>query len=140
MALTGRLSLASSGICCAVIAVYIAFAILQFNQIRAELERERITILAERVATPFEAAVRIGLPLASVHNAEAPLERARQLDPAIEAVFVLGPQGDVVRSVGKPEAGVAGAGIVGCCAIRGDYTASSPPGSRFGINPFRREK
>lgn len=103
MALTGRLALASSVICCAVIAVFIAFALLQFNQIRAELERERFAILAERVAAPFEAAARIGLPLSSVRNAGALLERARQLDQAIEAIFVLGPQGEVLRSIGVPQ-------------------------------------
>lgn len=102
MALTGRLALASSVICCAVVAVFIAFALLQFNQIRAELERERIAILAERVAAPFEAATRIGLPLSSVRNADALLERARQLDRSIEAIFVLSPQGEMLRSVGAP--------------------------------------
>jgi hypothetical protein len=105
LAVAGRLAATIFVVCCAVVAMFVALALLQFNQIRAELERERIAVLADRIAAPFEAAARIGLPLSSVRNADAVLERARQLDGAIEAIFVLGPQGEVLRSTSAAQVG-----------------------------------
>ena len=40
----------------AIIILLIGFSVLQFNRISAQLERERVTILGDRVAAPFEAA------------------------------------------------------------------------------------
>ncbi|WP_417733890.1 MFS transporter [Roseovarius sp.] len=81
---------------------FIALAVLQFNQINSELEREKVGILASRVAAPFEAAATIGLPLSSVRNASVLLERARQLDTAIEGVFLFGANGALLKSAASP--------------------------------------
>lgn len=81
---------------------FIALAVLQFNQINSEMEREKVGILASRVAAPFEAAATIGLPLSSVRNAGVLLERARQLDTAIEGVFLFGADGALLTSAASP--------------------------------------
>ncbi|MGR3323227.1 MAG: MFS transporter [Pseudooceanicola sp.] len=81
---------------------FIALAVLQFNQINSEMEREKVGILASRVAAPFEAAATIGLPLSSVRNAGVLLERARQLDTAIEGVFLFGSDGALLKSATSP--------------------------------------
>jgi len=77
---------------------FVALAVLQFNQINSELEREKINILAKRVAAPFEAAANIGLPLSSVRNTNVLLERSRQLDSAIEGAFLFGADGTPLAS------------------------------------------
>lgn len=89
------------------ILAFIALAVLQFNQINSEMTREKVGILANRVAAPFEAAATIGLPLSSVRNADVLLERARQLDTGIEGVFLFGADGTLVTSTGAP--GIDGA-------------------------------
>lgn len=82
------------------IVAFIALAVLQFNQINSEMAREKIGILAYRVAAPFEAAATIGLPLSSVRNADVLLERAHQMDKGIEGVFLFGANGTLITSAG----------------------------------------
>lgn len=77
---------------------FVALAVLQFNQINSELEREKINILAKRVAAPFEAAASIGLPFSSVRNTDVLLERSRQLDSAIKGAFLFGADGTLLAS------------------------------------------
>ncbi|MGD8351182.1 MAG: hypothetical protein PVI79_18190 [Gammaproteobacteria bacterium] len=84
----------------AVIVLFIGFSVLQFNRISAELERERVTVLGDRVAAPFEAAAGIGLPPSSVRNMDSILERARQMNEAIVSVHLLDSDGVVIRSAG----------------------------------------
>ena len=52
-----------------VIVLFIGFSVLQFNRISAQLELERVSVLGDRVAAPFEAAAGIGLPPSSVSSA-----------------------------------------------------------------------
>lgn len=82
------------------IVAFIALAVLQFNQINSEMAREKIGILAYRVAAPFEAAATIGLPLSSVRNVDVLLERAHQMDKGIEGVFLFGANGTLIKSAG----------------------------------------
>lgn len=96
----------------AVIILFIGFSVLQFNRISAQLERERVAVLGDRVAAPFEAAAGIGLPPSSVRNLESILERARQMNDAIVAVHLLGPDGAVIRSAGGEGDSVLDVGIL----------------------------
>lgn len=82
---------------------FIGLAVLQFAQINSELQREKIAILVDRVAAPFEAAATIGLPISSVRNADALVERARQLDNSIEGVFLLDANGTLVASASSAD-------------------------------------
>ena len=81
-----------------VLALFVGLAVLQFDSINSGLVGERLTVLAGRTAAPFEAAAKIGLPLSTVRNANALLERARQTDDAISAIHVFDEAGRIVHS------------------------------------------
>jgi hypothetical protein len=73
-------------------------AALQFNRIESNLIRGRLAVLATTVQAPFQSAVRLGLPLASVRSAAAILERPRITDPQIAAIHVFEPTGRIIHS------------------------------------------
>lgn len=87
-----------------VVILFIGFSVLQFNRISAQLERERVSVLGDRVAAPFEAAAGIGLPPSSVRNMQSILERAQQMNESIVSVHLLNPDGSIVRSAGGDKA------------------------------------
>ncbi len=98
MALFWRIWAAVTLVNFAVLAIFVTLATLQFGNINSGLVGERLLVLAERTAAPFKAAAKIGLPLSSVRNADALLERARQTDDAIQAVHVFDAGGQIVQS------------------------------------------
>jgi len=106
MALFFRIWTAVVAVALCVLALFVGLATLQFGSINASLVGERLQVLAERTASPFAAAVRIGLPLSMVRNAPGLLERARQTDDVIEAIHVYDQRGRIVFSTLKhgPEA------------------------------------
>lgn len=86
----------------AVLALFVLLATLQFQSINASLTGDRLAVLANRTAEPFLTPARIGLPLSSVRNAAALLERARQTDQEILAVHVFDASGQIVHSTESP--------------------------------------
>jgi len=86
----------------AVLTLLVGLATLQFDSINSGLVGERLAVLAGRTAAPFQAAAKIGLPLSSVRNADALLERARQTDDAILAIHVFDQAGRIVHSTAAP--------------------------------------
>jgi hypothetical protein len=82
----------------AVLTLFVGLATLQFDSINSGLVGERLLVLAGRTAAPFRAAAKIGLPLSTVRNADALLERARQTDDAILAIHVFDETGRIVHS------------------------------------------
>jgi len=98
MALFWRIWVAVTLVNLAVLCVFVGLATLQFGVISSGLVGERLAVLAGRTAAPFEAAARIGLPISTVRNAKALLERARQTDDAILAVHVFDADGKIVHS------------------------------------------
>jgi len=101
MALFWRVWTAVLAVALCVLALFVGLATLQFGSINASLVSERLQVLAERTASPFAAAVRIGLPLSNVRNAPGLLERARQTDDVIEALHVYDQAGRIVFSTLK---------------------------------------
>ena len=81
-----------------VLTLFVGLATLQFDSINSGLVGERLAVLAGRTAAPFQAAAKIGLPLSTVRNASALLERARQTDDAILAIHVFDQAGNIVHS------------------------------------------
>jgi len=81
-----------------VLSIFVGFSALQFGNINSGLVGDRLVVLAERTAAPFEAAAKIGLPLSTVRNAKALLERARQFDEEIINILVFDAVGNVVQS------------------------------------------
>jgi hypothetical protein len=102
MALFWRIWVAVTLVNFAVLTVFFALAILQFGSINSGLVGERLVVLANSTAAPFEAAARIGLPLSTVRNAGALLERARQTDDAILAIHVFDAAGRIIHSTATP--------------------------------------
>lgn len=102
MALFWRIWAAVTLVNLVVLTVFVGLAALQFASINATLVGERLVVLASRTVAPFAAAVRLGLPLSTVRNAEALLERARQTDEEILALHVFDASGRVVHSTTTP--------------------------------------
>lgn len=101
MALFWRIWLALSVVNLAVLSLFAFLAILQFDNISSTLVGERLHVLAERTAAPFSSAARIGVPLSTVRNAKALLERARQSDDDIIAIHVFDATGRIVHSTAE---------------------------------------
>lgn len=97
MALFWRIGAAVTLVNLAVLTLFVGLATLQFDSINSGLVGERLVVLAGRTAAPFQAAARIGLPLSTVRNADALLERARQTDDAIMAIHVFDAEGRIVH-------------------------------------------
>src|SRR3546814_18120582 len=77
MALFWRIWAAVTLVNLAVLTIFVGLATLQFGNINSDLVGERLVVLADLTAAPFEAAAKIGLPLSTVRNADALLARAR---------------------------------------------------------------
>jgi len=102
MALFWRVWAAVTLVNLVVLTVFVGLAALQFASINATLVGDRLVVLASRTVAPFAAAVRLGLPLSTVRNAAALLERARQTDEDIIALHVFDASGRVVHSTITP--------------------------------------
>jgi hypothetical protein len=102
MALFWRIWAAVTLVNLAVLTIFVGLATLQFGSINSGLVGERLLVLAGRTAAPFESAAKIGLPLSTVRNADALLERARQTDDAILAIHVFDTAGRIVHSTATP--------------------------------------
>jgi hypothetical protein len=87
------------------LAVFVGLATLQYNSILSGLIRERLVVLGETVRVPFQAVANLGVPIGTVRNADAVLERARQSDASIGFIHVLSASGEIVRST-SPTPGV----------------------------------
>jgi hypothetical protein len=98
MALFWRIWAAVTIVNLVVLAIFVGLATLRFDQIHSALVGERLVVLADRTAAPFAAAARINLPLSSVRNAAALLERARQTDDLITAIHVFDVEGRIIHS------------------------------------------
>ena len=107
MGIYRELVAAATAIILLVVAVFIGLAVFHFNQIRSGLERERLAVISDRVAAPFETAASIGLPLSTVRNVEPILERALQTDSAIIAVHLLGVDGQTLATTSESGPSIA---------------------------------
>jgi hypothetical protein len=102
MALFWRIWTAITLVNAIVVSIFVALATTQFGSINAGLVGERLIVLADRTVAPFAATVRLGLPLTTVRNANAILERARQTDADIIALHVFDADGVIVHSTASP--------------------------------------
>lgn len=101
MAFLWRVWLAIAAVNLTVLMLFVGLASLQYDAVHSSLVGERLTVLAARTAAPFEQAMRIGLGLGSVRNADALLEQARQTDEAIAAIHVFDREGRILRSTDR---------------------------------------
>ena len=142
MALFWRIWLAVTFVNLVVLTIFIGLATLQFGNINSDLVGERLAVLAERTAAPFKEAAKIGLPLSTVRNAEALLERARQTDAAILAIHVFDNAGRIVQSTAKPPPAEIPARALNARAIAGDAPWHIEAGETFlsSIDIITRDK
>ena len=120
MALFWRVWAAVSLVNVFVIGVLVGLAALQFASINATLVGERMAVLATRTVAPFAASARLGLPLSSVRNATAILQRARQTDEDIVALHVFDAEGRIVHSTASaPPEAISAAAVQARMAARG---------------------
>lgn len=98
MSLLRRSWLIVSALVVIVLGILCVLAALQFNRIESNLIRGRLSVLSTRVHAPFQSAVNLGLPLVSVRNTNAILERSRITDPQIAAIHIFEPSGKIIHS------------------------------------------
>lgn len=115
----------------AVLAVFVGLATLQFDQIHSRLVGERLAVLADRTVAPFATAAQINMPLSTVRNSAALLERARQTDDLIAAIHVFDVEGRIIHSTEtEPPAGIPPA------TLAAHRRAGGAPWSREADNGF----
>jgi hypothetical protein len=84
-----------------VLTVLAALSTVQFDAILSNFIQGRLSVLAQTAQAPFQSATDLGLPLSSVRNAQAILERARQTDFDILAVHLFDSVGTIIHSTDK---------------------------------------
>lgn len=97
MALIWRVLVAVIAVNLVTLTVFVGLATLQYNAILSGLIRDRLVVLKEKIRDPFEAVADIGVPLSTVRNANAILERARLSDDSILGIYVIDSQKNVVQ-------------------------------------------
>jgi len=103
----------------AVLVIFLALSSFQFSRVHISLVGQRLVVLADRTAGPFRAGARLGLPIANVRNAEGLLERARQTDETISAIYLFDGEGRIVRQT-RGEGG-SGAALAALRARMSDH-------------------
>lgn len=81
-----------------VLAVFVFLVTIQFQAVLSGSIRERLTVVVENVRDPFSSVTEMGLPLSSLRNANAMIQRVKQDDDAIEAIHVYGTSGEILYS------------------------------------------
>lgn len=81
-----------------VLAVFVFLVTIQFQAVLSASIRERLAVVVENVRGPFSSVTEMGLPLSSLRNANAMLQRVKQNDDAIEAIHVYGAAGEILHS------------------------------------------
>lgn len=98
MQLIGRMLATIAAILLFSLCVFIGLATLQYNSIFSDLTRDRLVVLSNTVRAPFQAVADLGVPIGTMRNADAVLERARSSDESILAIHVFMPDGRIARS------------------------------------------
>lgn len=100
MSLIVRIWAALTGVIATTMSVFAVLAILQHDAILSQLIRQRLAVTVEATARPFRSVVDLGLPVSTMRNKHALLERARESDPAIQGIVLFNPSGIIVERSG----------------------------------------
>jgi len=115
-----------------VLGVLSMLIILQHNAILANLIQSRLSVVAQSTSASFRPIVNLGLPLSTVRNAQDILERARELDTAINDIHVFNPTGIIVHSTAQTDAGKVSDEIFHAFSLSDDDRWRSETDSVFG--------
>ncbi len=81
-----------------VMIILVLLSTIQFSAILSNFVQGRLAVLVQSTQLSLRSATGLGLSLASVRNAPAILERARQTDPNISAIHVFDQDGRILQS------------------------------------------
>jgi hypothetical protein len=81
-----------------VLAALVLLSTVQFSAILSGFVQGRLAVLVQSAQGSFRSATSLGLPLSSVRNGRAILERVRQVSPQIAAIHVFDPTGRIIFS------------------------------------------
>ncbi|MCO6056586.1 MFS transporter [Pseudomonas sp. MOB-449] len=100
MSLIVRIWAALTGVIAITMSVFAVLAILQHDAIFSQLIRQRLAVTVEATARPFRSVVDLGLPVSTMRNKQALLERTQESDPAIQGIVLFNPSGIIVERSG----------------------------------------
>lgn len=98
MAVIWRIFFTLAAINFIVLAVFVFLVTIQFGAVLSGSIRERLQVIVENVRDPFSSVTEMGLPLSSLRNANAMLQRVKQDDDAIDTIYVYGASGRILHS------------------------------------------
>ena len=101
MALVWRILIVLALINSTVLVVFVFLVTIQFEAVLSGSIQERLEVIVENVRDPFTSVSDLGLPLSSLRNANAMLERVKQDDEAIETIHVYDSSGQILHSTDK---------------------------------------
>ena len=78
--------------------LFFMMSTLKFETTLTHLVQSRLTVLAESIAAPLEAAMDLGLTLSELSNAEALIMRAKENDNRIDAIDIFNLSGQIFFS------------------------------------------
>ncbi len=78
--------------------VLFGLASVQYDAVLSGLVRDRLAVVAQNLAEPFQAVAKLGLPIETVRNVDALLQRTRQSSAEITGIYLFDQAGNIVRT------------------------------------------
>lgn len=102
MALFWRVFITVAAVNALCLVVLFGLASVQYDAVLSGLVRDRLAVVAQNLAEPFQAVAKLGLPVETVRNVDALLQRTRQSSVEITGIYLFDQAGNIVRST-EPE-------------------------------------
>ena len=97
MALFWRVFTTIAAVNAGCLVVLFVLASVQYDAVLSGLMRDRLAVIAAELATPFQAAADLGLPIESLRDVDTLLLRTKQSSPGILGIYIFDPAGGIVR-------------------------------------------
>lgn len=78
--------------------VLFALASVQYDAVLSGLVRDRLAVVAQVLAEPFQAAAGLGLPIESLRDVDALLLRTKQSSTDVQGIYLFDQAGTILRS------------------------------------------
>ncbi len=121
MALFWRVFMAVAAVNALSLVVLFGLASVQYDAVLSGLIRDRLAVIAQNTSEPFQAVANLGLPVETLRNADALLERTKQSDGEIRGIYLYDRSGDIVQSTeANPAASIHDAAMAAPNAANSD--------------------
>lgn len=80
------------------LAVLFGLASIQYDAVLSGLIRDRLAVVAQNLAEPFQAVANLGLPIETLRNADELVQRTKQSSTDVLGIYLFDPAGNIVRS------------------------------------------